>query len=83
MCTGPGGPVQIVRPGLGCGTNLADWSRNPVGFQSGLHGLAGTTVSVDFRADLEIHSFLFFFVVITTAVLGNKKGHQRGPGHGL
>ena len=37
MCTGPGGPVQLVRPGLGCGTNLADWSRNPVGFQSGLH----------------------------------------------
>jgi len=33
------GPLQIVLPGLGCGTNLAARSRNSVGTEPSLHGL--------------------------------------------
>ena len=32
------GPLQIVLPGLGCGTNLAARSRNSVGTEPSLHG---------------------------------------------
>jgi hypothetical protein len=35
------GPLQIVLPGLGCGTNLAARSRNSVGTEPGLHGEGG------------------------------------------
>ena len=38
LCTRPVGLVQIVLPGLRCGTNLAARSRNSVGTEPSLHG---------------------------------------------